>query len=41
MYVKSLQVVSTKVGGIVEVLPPEMIWLAKPDVNGIIRHRIR
>nr|CAG4646216.1 EOG090X0515 [Macrothrix elegans] len=31
-----LQVVSTKVGGIAEVLPPEMIWLAQPNVNAIV-----
>jgi len=34
MISKSLQVVSTKVGGVPEVLPPEMIWLAEPNVNG-------
>lgn len=33
----SLQVVSTKVGGIPEVLPPEMIHLAMPNVKGRIR----
>lgn len=32
--VLSLQVVSTKVGGVPEVLPPEMIWLAEPNVDG-------
>nr|CAG4641651.1 EOG090X0515 [Eurycercus lamellatus] len=31
-----LQVVSTKVGGIPEVLPPNMIWLAEPNVNDIV-----
>nr|CAG4636131.1 EOG090X0515 [Eubosmina coregoni]SVE69766.1 EOG090X0515 [Eubosmina coregoni] len=31
-----LQVVSTKVGGVPEVLPPEMIWLAEPNVNAIV-----
>nr|CAG4634752.1 EOG090X0515 [Alona affinis] len=31
-----LQVVSTKVGGIPEVLPPEMIWLAEPNVDAIV-----
>ena len=33
----SLQVVSTKVGGVPEVLPPEMIFLAEPSVKGILR----
>jgi phosphatidylinositol glycan class A protein len=28
-----LQVVSTKVGGIPEVLPSDMIWLAEPNVD--------
>jgi hypothetical protein len=27
-------VVSTKVGGVPEVLPPEMIFLAEPNVKG-------
>ncbi|XP_046437369.1 phosphatidylinositol N-acetylglucosaminyltransferase subunit A-like isoform X1 [Daphnia pulex] len=31
-----LQVVSTKVGGIPEVLPPEMIRMAQPDVSAIV-----
>lgn len=31
----SLQVVSTKVGGIPEVLPPNMIWLAQPNADGM------
>nr|CAG4636967.1 EOG090X0515 [Ceriodaphnia reticulata]SVE72903.1 EOG090X0515 [Ceriodaphnia reticulata] len=31
-----LQVVSTKVGGIPEVLPPEMIRMAQPNVNAIV-----
>nr|CAG4643170.1 EOG090X0515 [Ilyocryptus agilis] len=31
-----LQVVSTKVGGVPEVLPPEMIWLAEPNVSAIV-----
>jgi len=31
-----LQVVSTKVGGVPEVLPPEMIRLAEPSVTGTV-----
>nr|SVE83043.1 EOG090X0515 [Daphnia magna] len=31
-----LQVVSTKVGGIPEVLPPDMIRMAQPNVNAIV-----
>nr|CAG4650931.1 EOG090X0515 [Simocephalus serrulatus]SVE94203.1 EOG090X0515 [Simocephalus serrulatus] len=31
-----LQVVSTKVGGVPEVLPPEMIWMAQPNTNAIV-----
>ena len=30
----SLQVVSTKVGGVPEVLPPDLIYLAEPSVKG-------
>ena len=30
----SLQVVSTRVGGVPEVLPPELIRLAEPNVTG-------
>lgn len=30
-----LQVVSTRVGGIPEVLPPELITLAEPNVPGL------
>lgn len=29
-----LQVVSTKVGGVPEVLPPDMIRMAQPNVSG-------
>lgn len=32
-----LQVVSTKVGGIPEVLPPELIYLTEPDVPSLIQ----
>nr|CAG4651779.1 EOG090X0515 [Triops cancriformis] len=32
-----LQVVSTDVGGIPEVLPPNLIWLAKPNVLDIVK----
>lgn len=31
-----LQVVSTKVGGIPEVLPSQMIWLTEPSVKGLL-----
>ena len=31
-----LQVVSTNVGGIPEVLPKEMIWLTEPSVQGLV-----
>ncbi len=31
-----LQVVSTKVGGIPEVLPSELIWLTEPSVKGLL-----
>lgn len=31
-----LQVVSTKVGGIPEVLPPDMVWLTEPSVAGLV-----
>lgn len=31
-----LQVVSTNVGGIPEVLPPDLIWLSNPSVEGLI-----
>nr|CAG4645493.1 EOG090X0515 [Lynceus sp. MCZ IZ 141354] len=31
-----LQIVSTRVGGIPEVLPPDLIYLAEPDVTSII-----
>lgn len=31
-----LQVVSTNVGGIPEVLPPDLIWLGEPTVNGLV-----
>ena len=36
MYFSSfrLQVVSTKVGGVPEVLPPDLIYLAEPSVKG-------
>ncbi len=30
----SLQVVSTRVGGVPEVLPPELLKLADPNVSG-------
>ncbi len=33
-----LLVVSTAVGGIPEVLPPDMVVLARPDVNGIVQY---
>jgi len=32
-----LQVVSTKVGGIPEVLPPDLIYLVEPTVPGLIK----
>lgn len=32
-----LQVVTTNVGGIPEVLPPELIWLAPPSVDGLVQ----
>ena len=32
--VSRLQVVSTRVGGVAEVLPPELIYLADPSVKG-------
>lgn len=31
-----LQVVSTKVGGVPEVLPPDLIWLTEPSVKGLV-----
>lgn len=31
-----LQVVSTNVGGVPEVLPPGFVWLAEPTVNGLV-----
>ena len=31
-----LQVVTTNVGGIPEVLPPDLIWLGEPTVNGLV-----
>lgn len=31
-----MQVVSTKVGGIPEVLPPDLIYLVEPNVNALI-----
>lgn len=31
-----LQVVSTNVGGVPEVLPPEFVWLTEPTVNGLL-----
>ena len=31
-----LQVVSTNVGGIPEVLPPDLVWLADPSVTGLV-----
>ncbi|XP_054723967.1 phosphatidylinositol N-acetylglucosaminyltransferase subunit A-like [Uloborus diversus] len=31
-----LQVVSTSVGGVPEVLPPDHVWLTEPTVNGLI-----
>ncbi|KAI7685478.1 hypothetical protein SSS_01206 [Sarcoptes scabiei] len=32
-----LQIISTKVGGIPEVLPEELIWFAEPSVEGIFK----
>nr|XP_042908977.1 phosphatidylinositol N-acetylglucosaminyltransferase subunit A-like [Parasteatoda tepidariorum] len=32
-----LQVVSTSVGGVPEVLPPELVWLTEPTVIGLIK----
>lgn len=32
-----LQVVSTNVGGIPEVLPPDLVWLADPTVEGLVQ----
>ncbi len=34
-YYYRLQVVSTRVGGVPEVLPPDLIHLAEPSVKGI------
>ncbi|XP_035220307.1 N-acetylglucosaminyl-phosphatidylinositol biosynthetic protein-like [Stegodyphus dumicola] len=31
-----LQVVSTSVGGVPEVLPPNLVWLTEPSVNGLV-----
>uniref|UniRef100_V5HA01 Putative n-acetylglucosaminyltransferase complex n=2 Tax=Ixodes ricinus TaxID=34613 RepID=V5HA01_IXORI len=31
-----LQVVSTRVGGVPEVLPPDLIWLCDPSVGGLL-----
>lgn len=31
-----LQVVSTSVGGVPEVLPPNLVWLTEPTVNGLL-----
>ncbi|XP_023240450.1 N-acetylglucosaminyl-phosphatidylinositol biosynthetic protein-like [Centruroides sculpturatus] len=31
-----LQVVSTRVGGVPEVLPPDLIWLTEPSVKGLV-----
>ncbi|KAH9497777.1 hypothetical protein DERF_013737 [Dermatophagoides farinae] len=36
-----LQVVSTKVGGVPEVLPEELIWFAEPSVEGIYNGMVR
>lgn len=33
-HVNRLQVVSTSVGGVPEVLPPDLIWIAEPNVQG-------
>lgn len=32
-----LQIVTTNVGGVPEVLPPEMVWLAEPSVTGLVQ----
>ncbi|XP_022245314.1 N-acetylglucosaminyl-phosphatidylinositol biosynthetic protein-like isoform X3 [Limulus polyphemus] len=31
-----LQVVSTKVGGVPEVLPPDLVWLTEPSIAGLV-----
>ncbi|XP_067145458.1 phosphatidylinositol N-acetylglucosaminyltransferase subunit A isoform X2 [Centruroides vittatus] len=31
-----LQVVSTRVGGVPEVLPPDLIWLTEPSIKGLV-----
>jgi hypothetical protein len=36
-----LHVVSTRVGGVPEVLPSQMIRMAKPDVDGVLPCRPR
>ncbi|XP_076368963.1 phosphatidylinositol N-acetylglucosaminyltransferase subunit A-like isoform X3 [Tachypleus tridentatus] len=35
-FLSSLQVVSTKVGGVPEVLPPDLVWLTEPSVAGLV-----